>query len=197
VDALDPEDRAVIGTFGTAIAMNPNFTADKQVLRRVVDEELFPEHGHRLGNAISEALTALGAAGGRRAIVVVANGRVMPPACLDGTPCVSIGTARATVVNEGVVVYGFDVELDRGYEIQPFDRSLWSLSDATGGGYVRLESGIDLKDLMEDVVEELRSQYLIGINPANWTDGVRSVTVRTHRPGLTVRARRAPTPPAP
>ena len=57
VDALLPQDRAQIGTFGDEIAISPHLTGDKPVLRRVLRDELWPMGGTPIWNALDAAMT--------------------------------------------------------------------------------------------------------------------------------------------
>ena len=59
VDALQPRDRAQIGTFGEEIAISPHLTGDKQLLKRVLNTELWPNGPTPIWNALDQAMTAL------------------------------------------------------------------------------------------------------------------------------------------
>jgi hypothetical protein len=62
--------------------------------------------------------------------------------------------------------------------------------EETGGGYFELTKTDDLGRTFSPVAEELRSQYLLGVAPANLDGKLHQLDVRVSRPGTTVRARR-------
>lgn len=65
---------------------------------------------------------------------------------------------------------------------------LGELARATGGDYYVADTETRQAMALGRVIEELRHQYLIAIEPARAT-GLRSLQVRTHKPTLRVRAR--------
>ncbi len=59
IEALLPHDRATIGTFGSEVFVSPLLTGDKAVLKRVIQEELWPGGGTPLWAAIAEAMAEI------------------------------------------------------------------------------------------------------------------------------------------
>jgi hypothetical protein len=72
IDAMDSPDAATIGSYSLGVALSPLHTGDRQVLRRVLREELWFESGRNpIGAGVDRAIDVVSRASGRRAIVVV------------------------------------------------------------------------------------------------------------------------------
>jgi VWFA-related protein len=82
VDQLLPADRARFGTFGTEIAMSPRLTGDREYLRRVLAEEIWPGGATPLWDAMDEAMSSLAAEPGRRVVLALTDGFDSTPASL-------------------------------------------------------------------------------------------------------------------
>jgi hypothetical protein len=68
------------------------------------------------------------------------------------------------------------------------DRGLEVLVDRSGGVYFEVDRSPDFDRMFRAIIDDLHSQYLIGI-PVEARDGRRHrLDVRVHRPGLNVRA---------
>ena len=74
VDALLPDDRVRIGTFGDEITLSPWLTSDKAILGRVLREEVWPGGDTPLWTAMRAGMTSLAAETGRRVIVALTDG---------------------------------------------------------------------------------------------------------------------------
>ena len=106
VDALRPQDRAQIGTFGEEIAISPHLTGDKQVLRRVLRNELWPMGGTPIWNALDAAMTQLASESGRRVVLTITDGRNM---C--GLPrCLKPEHVERRAVREGFMLYAIGMD---------------------------------------------------------------------------------------
>ena len=181
VDALHDGDRVRIGTFGTEIALSPWLTGDKQILHRVLREELWPSGGTPLWGAVHAAMRSLDGETGRRVVLALTDGISGPG--LPGHPG-SARDARNTAEDDGFMIYAI------GIEGSPLDASITTLADRTGGGHFRLAAGADVAGTFLTVVDELRHQYVIGFTPVK-ADGRRhDIDVRVKQPGMTVRARK-------
>jgi hypothetical protein len=80
VDRLRPGDRGRIGAIGTTLLVNPRFTADKATLETALQRALNRPDDEIQGpspiwDALWETIEALGQEQGRRAIVLVSDGR--------------------------------------------------------------------------------------------------------------------------
>jgi Ca-activated chloride channel family protein len=181
IDALHPEDRARIGTFGIEVSLSPWLTSDKRILHRIVREELWPGGGTPLWEAVHAAMDSLEPESGRRVILTLSDG-----VDAGGIPGMegSSGKARERAENSGFMVYAI------GVEGAPLDAAITSIAERTGGGYFTLEAGADLSATFVRVVEELRHQYVLGFSPPKADGKMHEVDVRITRPGMTVRARK-------
>jgi Ca-activated chloride channel homolog len=180
VDALQPEDRVRIGTFGDEVALSPHLTGDKQILRRVLDEELWPGGASPIWNATLTAMTSLRNEIGRRVVLVVTDGVNMPQG-FSGSHADAL--RRAT--REGVMVYAIGVER-MGIHVD-----LKALVDETGGGWFEIRGGDDVTRAFTRVSDELRRQYVLGFTPAALDGKQHALQVTLADPALTARARRS------
>ena len=181
VDALHEDDRARVGTFGAEVTLSPWLTGDKQILHRILKEELWPGGGTPLWNAVYGAMQSLEHEKGRRVILVLTDG--VGGVGLPGLKG-SLGETRDKAEEEGFMLYAI------GIEGSPLDTAVTSLADRTGGGYFRLDAGADLSATFLRVVEELRHQYVLGFTPPKFDGRMHDVDVRITRPGTAVRARK-------
>jgi hypothetical protein len=129
VDALGPDDRAVIGVFSHAVAVSPLITSDRRTLHRVLTEELWPGWGYPLGTVVDRAISALAAERGKRVVVVITSDP--RESCIwMGVACVAGRPARRRAIEEDVMVYGLslpaveaDVPSDRPLLRMPMRRA--------------------------------------------------------------------------
>lgn len=180
VDALLPQDRAQIGTFGDEIAISPYLTNDKQVLRRVLRNELWPMGGTPIWNALDRAMTALASESGRRVVLTITDGRNL----CNFPRCLKPGDVERRAVREGFMLYAI------GMDGTGLDGEILTMAEETGGGHFALPEGADLTSTFARVADELRRQYLIGFSPAALDGRLHRVDVRVGRAGMKVRARR-------
>jgi Ca-activated chloride channel family protein len=179
LDALAPGDRAQIGTFGEEIAISPLLTGDKQVLHRVLTEELWPAGPTPLWNALDAAMTALRGEQGRRVILALTDGA---DSC-DFPDCLDYDDVRRRAAREDYMFYAVAMD-DRGLGTE-----IVELTSETGGGHFELDRKDDLTATFARVAEELRHQYLLGFVPA--ADGKQHrLDVQVLRPGMRARARK-------
>jgi VWFA-related protein len=180
LDALAPGDRAQIGTFGEEIAISPLLTGDKQVLRRILREELWPAGPTPLWNALDAGMTALAGERGRRVVLTLTDGN---DSC-DFPDCLEFEDVSRRAAREEFMIYAVAMD-DRG-----LGTALVDLTTETGGGHFELDRKDDLTATFARVAEELRHQYLLGIVPA--TDGKRhNLEVEVLRSGMRARARKS------
>lgn len=196
IDALLPHDRAAIGSFGAEVFVSPMLTGDKDILKRVVHEELWPGGGTPLWAALTEAMTALEAETGRRVLLALTDGRnagglVRPPKRSrdrsevlkwPGDP--TSRKVRTRAVEEAFMIYAI------GFEGGGLDRAVIDLADETGGGHFQLPRGADLTVTFTQVADELRHQYLLGFVPEARDGRMHTLEVRVAKPRHTVRARK-------
>jgi len=183
VNALRPEDRARIGTFGTEIAVGANLTNDRAELLRVLKEEIWSGGGSPGWQAIGEAMASLSAESGRHVVLTLTDGEFTSHG-LAGW----IGdrrTIEAQAARQDAAVYAIGFE---GYKLS---RDIVTLSDITGGSHFEVPTGSNLAATFAQVAEELRHQYLIGFSPAQSDGKAHKVEVRMTDGRLKVQARRS------
>ena len=180
VDAMQPHDRAQIGTFGEEIAISPHLTSDKRVLRRVLHNELWPMGATPIWNALDEAMSALTSESGRRVVLTITDGRNM----CNFPRCLKPGEVERRAVREGFMLYAI------GMDGTGLDREIMEMAEETGGGHFALPEGADLTSTFARVAEELRRQYLIGFSPTVLDGRLHRVDVSVGKAGMKVRARR-------
>jgi VWFA-related protein len=195
IDALLPHDRAAIGSFGAEVFVSPMLTGNKDILKRVVNEELWPGGGTPLWAALTEAMTALRAETGRRVVLALTDGRNSDALVRLSRPSLdrsallrwpgdpTFRKVRTRAVEEAFMVYAI------GFEGSGLDRAVVDLTAETGGGHFQLPRGADLTVTFSQVAEELRRQYLLGFVPEARDGRMHTLEVRVTRPGYTVRAR--------
>jgi len=182
VNALRPEDRARIGTFGTEIAVGANLTNDRAELLRVLKEEIWAGGGSPGWQAISEAMTSIADEPGRRVVLTLTDGD-FPLYGLAGWTG-DQKTIEKQATKQEVVLYAIGFE---GYKLTG---EIASAAEHTGGGHFDVASGSNLADTFTRVADELRHQYLIGFSPAVNDGKTHSVDVRMADARLKVQARR-------
>jgi VWFA-related protein len=180
VGALWADDRARIGSFGLEVAISPLLTSDKAVLRRVIDEELWPGGPTPLWYATDLAMTTLDREDGRRVVLLFTDGddsHLFVPGTLRGT--------RRHAESGGYMIYAV------GLPGRDLSDEVRSLAEDTGGGYFAVRREDDPAAAFARVVEELHHQYVLGF-ASDLADGrSHSIDVKTTRGGMKVRARKS------
>ncbi len=206
VDAMAVGDRARIGTFGMEVAVSPLLTGDKNVLKRVLREELWPRGPTPLWRALLTGMASLEPETGRRVVLVLTDGNDADP--LERWPSAKDVKRRAVAGEFMVYAIGLDREqgssggvtgtASDGSRLYP---SGWMYSgglsgeivdvvEETGGGHVELKRGADLGETFVRIAEELRRQYLLGFTPRSFDGKTHRLEVQVARPGCKVRARK-------
>jgi Ca-activated chloride channel homolog len=179
IDALRPGDSARLVTFGDEIAVSPLLTGDKGILRRVLDEELWPFGSTPLWPALQAAISSIPGTARRKVVLVLSDG--LDNATLPGWPGTPADVSERAAARS-VMVYAI------GMQDAPLPLDLTALADASGGGHFDLRRDADLAETFAAVAEELRHQYLLGFEPQSLDGKVHRLAVRPTRPGLTIRA---------
>jgi Ca-activated chloride channel homolog len=183
---LLPVDRAQVGAFNDKIQFSGKFTNDRDELIGALDDLQFG-NPTRLNDAIAASLDALEKIDGRRVVLVFTDGE-------DTSSKIGFRTALERARDEEVMVYaiGLESEFFNGQRVQRSrpSRDLKKIAEETGGGYFELKKTAELAPTFTRVAQELRSQYLLGFEPATLDGKLHKLDVRV-RPGLTVRARKS------
>jgi VWFA-related protein len=186
IEALRPEDRVRIGTFGSEIALSPLLTNDKRVLTRIAREELWPGGGTPLWNALYAAMGSLSDEEGRRVVLVLTDG--MNSGSLPGWTG-DFGDVRARATKDGYMLYSIGME--GVYQDESEMKKYLRLIDDTGGGHFNVAEHDNLQTTFARVADELRRQYLIGFAPVALDGKEHTLEVRLKKPGLRARARKS------
>jgi VWFA-related protein len=184
IEALLPDDRVRIGTFGSEIALSPILTGDKAVLTRIAREELWPGGGTPLWNALYAAMESLDDETGRRVVLVLTDG-------MDAGPLTGwtgdFRDVRKRATEDVFMLYAIGME--GLFQDRERVREFHGLIEDTGGGYFEVAKGDDLEATFARVADELRRQYLLGFVPQTLDGRRHSIEVRVAGGGLSVRAR--------
>jgi Ca-activated chloride channel family protein len=178
--ALRPPDQASLGTFGAEIAVGANWTNDRAEFERVLREEVWAGGGTPLWQAIAAAMTSLArwrSEAVRRVLVVYTDG--VDTGQLPGRVGDRSGVERLGIEAK-CMVYVVRPDITR----VPLSTSIRKLAEITGGGYLEVRREADLEAVFARVADELRHQYLLGIEPVVRDGKLHDIEIRMTRPGL-------------
>jgi Ca-activated chloride channel family protein len=175
LDALCPEDRALVAAVSSEVRLLGPFSTDRDAQRRAL-EELSPWGTTSLHDAILRLLDELDGAAGRRALVVLSDGE-------DRYSRASAAEVVERARRSDVLIYG--IALGR----RP-SGLFEALARLTGARALHLERPQGLAAAFGTIAADLRHQYLLGYaprpgGPAGW----RPIEVTVKVPGARVRAR--------
>jgi Ca-activated chloride channel family protein len=185
VEALRPDDRIRVGSFGLEIAIGANLSRDWNEVDRVLREELWIGGGTPLWQALVAGIHSLETEPGRRVVLTLTNGLDTGrlPGFVGRRSNVDEHTARI-----GAMVYAVRLSTSPDHW-DKLSGDLRDVAEASGGGYFDVPVNADVHDAFTRIAEELRHQYLIGFLPDAFDGQVHRIEVRSTRPGVTVRAR--------
>jgi VWFA-related protein len=202
VDRLAPQDRVQVGTFAKQISIAPPISGNPRALLGAVRKALDPREADTLGpspiwDAVDNAVTALAHAPGRRAVLLVTDGR--------GTGN-RLGPEdagrRAAAEGVAVSVVGEDWEMTlrqdgrTGVRVMPGVALEW-ITSTTGGLYLRDRSNpAEPGQLLERLLADIHERYTLGFTPPMQDGKTHILDVRVNRPGLKLRSRRTFVAPA-
>jgi Ca-activated chloride channel family protein len=178
IDALQPGDRLRLGTFAEEVAVSPLLTGDKDVLTRVLDEEVWPGGTTPLWTAIDEAMTSFAGETSRRVVMTLTDG-------VSTSGSVQLDQVRTRAIEDAFMVYVV------GMEGAPLGTAVTNLADETGGGHFEVKKGTTLTATFARVADELRHQYALGFTPIALDGRLHTIEVRLTKPGLVARARKS------
>jgi Ca-activated chloride channel homolog len=174
VKALSPRDQVMLVGIGSDTEVLVPLTVDHAAALSALDE--VDRWGTTpLFDAVVEAIDAVQAASGRRALILLSDGvdrysRTTGPALVD--------YAR----RHDVLVYPVSIGRSRP--------EIWAqVASLSGGRSFFLRDLRELTPTLQVIASELRHQYLLGYAPPVGRSGWRSIRVRVNRPQTQVRAR--------
>jgi VWFA-related protein len=216
VEALQPSDKARIGSFSNRIQVDPReFTSDHAELLTILRTELQEEGPTPLWNAVNVGITALLHQQGRRVILVFTDGMDSPAGGFNNN---SLKDVMKRAEEEDTMVYAIGLVGSTGFgpgggrgsgrggsrggrggfggggrspvQDKP-DEGLPKIASATGGGYFELMSADDLAATFSRIVDELHHQYALGFTPTMLDGKLHAIDVHVTQAGAIVRARRS------
>lgn len=166
IDQLAPQDRIAIVAFGTTVQNALPFTQDRAAANTAIDSLVADGSTALFQGTVDSIRLAAGGENGRRAVVLLSDGR-------DFGSSISLEAAIATGQTAGVPVFaiGLGQELDRAY--------LGQLAETTGGQFAETPSPEGLAALYQQVGELLRGQYIVTLD-ASALDIERSQPINLH-----------------
>lgn len=182
-----PRDRVAVLKFSAYVDLLAEFTRSLPRITRAL-RSVRPESGTSMYDAILLASEELAGREGRRVMIIITDGG-------DTTSSISFERAlRATHAIDGVI-YGMivmPIKSDAGRNTGG-ENALKALAANTGGmTFVQLGAE-DLDGAFDEILQNLRTQYLLGYYPPEFPDTnetFRSVEVKVNRPNVTVLARK-------
>ena len=173
---LKSEDRAGLVVFGEAVAIRSGLTSDLASIRTAIDA---PFQGGRtsLVDAAHACLLLADSEPGRALVLMFSDG-------IEVSSYLSADTLLQTAKRSNAVVYGVS---PRDPKRPPFLREL---AEASGGGFVEIDSTQEIERTFKRVLDEFRHRYLLSYSPTGVARaGWHKLTVRVKSPGSVVKAR--------
>lgn len=204
IDALRPQDRILVVSFGNEVHIDSDFTADRERLRRLVREMTSEGRQTHLYDALEKVMKErFDRIPGRKAIVLFSDG-------VDNES-LRAGSADtlATIEKSDIVAYAIQYDTRKDFvpdrlQVPPppgypsFNtlyrdavKYLRAFTGHSGGRVYHAGTAVALRDAFAQIAEELRGQYTLCYYPANQKrDGsFRRIRVTVGRAGASVRAR--------
>jgi VWFA-related protein len=201
LDSLARDDKIAIATFTTRFHSISDFTNDRGLLKKRVDEIVNPGGDTALYDAAWSALDSLDRnANTRNALVILTDGvdsRFIPDE--EGSKH-DFGELMMRVEEEEATVYPiyFDTEpevVGGAYTHEVFAKArkqLEALAEQTGGSYFRASRAEDLDTVYKSVASELHSFYSLAYSAKDArNDGrFRRISIKIDREGVKARTKR-------
>ncbi|MCG8457534.1 MAG: VWA domain-containing protein [Holophagales bacterium] len=178
------KDAAALVVFDHDIRLAVPFTADHERLH-LGTSGLDARGGTRLGDSLVFAANYFGGREGRRALVVLSDGR-------DVGSTHDFVAVEERVTRAGVAVYPILLAVDD----EATRRGLGAVAEASGGRAFSIRSAAELDGVYARIEEELRSQYLLVFQSPEGSADFRRLEVHCRSPELRCRSIRGYYPPA-
>ena len=197
VDRLAPQDRVHVGSFAKQTSISAPIAANPRALMAAVRKALDPRDADTFGpspvwDAVDLAVETLANASGRRAILLVTDGR----ATGNRQSPENVGM-RAIAARVAVSVVGEDWEMtlrqdaSTGVHVRPGVALEW-IANATGGLYLPDRATPPAPGpVLERLLADLHSRYTLGFTRPERDGKPHALDIRVNRPGLKLRARRS------
>ena len=176
LDGLKPADRASLTTFNHAVAPRVPLTSDRAAIASTL-KEIDPEGNTAVLDGIYVSLMTTQAEPGRSLVIVCSDGR-------DTASWLEPDEVLESAKRSNAVIYAVAAGRARGWE------ALKSVTDATGGHTIEIESSKDLAGHFRKILDDFRSRYIVTFVPTGVAEGgFHRLDVRVKRGGVTVKAR--------
>jgi len=194
-----PGDRVQVGSFARQIKIGPAIVNDPRALQAAVGKALDPPKAEAFGpsaiwDAVALAVETLKNAPGRRAIILITDGRATGNR-LDVEEAAGRAAAAGVLVN----VVGEDSEIvlrqdgNTGVRVRP-GVALEFIANATGGLYAPdAASPAAPGPVLEKVLADLHERYTLAFMAPDGPP--KTISVRVKRPGVKIRVSRPRTTP--
>lgn len=175
---ITPKDRAMVLTFSDQPAVAVPFTNDKEVLAGGL-ANLVAEGNTALYDAVIQALFDFGGLRGKRAILLLSDGR-------DEGSRYTFPDALEYAKRSGVAIYSVGINLStKDADVR---LKLTQIAEQTGGHFYTVEKASELQQIYQAIEEEVRTQYLLAYQSTQsglkGRDKFREVEIKLQRPGL-------------
>jgi VWFA-related protein len=195
VKSADPDDRMMVLAFNDRVTGLTELVSDHRRLEAAI-ESIRAEGGTALYDALFQAAELSAGVGGRRAIVLVSDGRDQALADNEPGSLHLFEEALERVHRSEIAVYtiGLGHHLDQELTLdgaRSLEDVLKTLARQTGGRYYNPDRPGQLSQVYRQIASDLKSQYMLAYtstNPAH--DGRwRTITLKVRPPGLQVETR--------
>ena len=176
LDRLHPADRAALTTFNHAVTPRVPLTGNVSTIKAALSA-IEPSGDTAVMDGLYAALMTTQAEAGRSLVIVCSDGR-------DTASWLDPDEVLEAAKRSNAVIYAVAAGRARRWE------ALKSLTDATGGYTIEIESSKDLAGEFRKILEDFRSRYILTFVPRGVAEGgFHRLDVRVRRGGLTVKAR--------
>jgi Ca-activated chloride channel family protein len=184
-DGSSPQDRVAILQFSDYVDMLVNFTRSLNRLSRAL-EQTRADSGTSLYDTVLLGSQILQRREGRRVMVLITDGG-------DTTSRIPFGEALQGAHGVDAVIYGIivvPIQSDAGRNVGG-ENALKTLAAGTGGETYIQYGTADLDQAFQEILRNLRTQYLIAYYPppVSSRERFRATEVRVNRPGARVLSR--------
>jgi VWFA-related protein len=203
---IKPKDLAFVLHFDVDVELLQDFTSDKKMLSKAIDETqingggggvlpgTFPSSDgggatHLFDAVYLSANDLLKNEIGRKVIILLTDGE-------DQGSKEKLQTALEVAQKSDLIIYSIEISDRMFYMRQGVffsgDSVLKKLSAETGGRVIEVKSNRDVHQAFQEIAEELRTQYLLGYTPTNTKhDGsFRKIEVKVRDHNYKIQARR-------
>ena len=183
VQALDSADRVALFEIKNQPQRLLGFTNDRKRLIKVI-EERFPRGETALFDSMLASLDALeGRNRGRRALVLFTDGRdSVYPAPTTKANLLRKVISRAQNLEVAIYTIGLGKRIN--------EKALFRIAEETGGRFHFADKPKRLREIFEDIVTDLKHQYVLGVVPQAKKSGFHRIEVKVKERGAEVTARK-------